>query len=305
MRLSLSTRWNAHKSPSGEEMLEEILALGFDSVELGYDLTLDLTSGVRAMLRKGNISVGSTHNFCPVPIGAPYGHPEIFSLASPDDSIRKSAVRYTRETIEFAVEVGAKAVVAHAGNVDMTHFTAKLIEMAEKGKISSDRYEKTKLKLMMKREKLVPKYLECLKRSLEELLPSLEKGNIKLALENLPSWESIPSETEMLQILQDINSPFIGWWYDIGHGQVRENLGLISQKLWLEKLGSHIVGFHVHDVQRPATDHIMPPDGDVDFSTYKQYITPETLLVLEPAPGTPASNIVRATKHLQETWDLS
>ena len=42
MRFNLSTRWNAHRHTDGEAMLTEILDLGFDGAELGYNLTRDL-----------------------------------------------------------------------------------------------------------------------------------------------------------------------------------------------------------------------------------------------------------------------
>ena len=73
--LCLSTRWNAGRHLSGEAMLEEILALGLQQVELGYDLRLELVPGVKAMIASGAVKVRSVHNFCPVPIGAPRPHP--------------------------------------------------------------------------------------------------------------------------------------------------------------------------------------------------------------------------------------
>ena len=50
-------------------MIEEILSMGFDRVELGYDLRMDLVPGARNMIKEGLIKVDSVHNFCPVPIG--------------------------------------------------------------------------------------------------------------------------------------------------------------------------------------------------------------------------------------------
>jgi hypothetical protein len=46
------------------------------------------------------------HNFCPVPIGAPRGHPEIWTLAARDERERESAMHHTGRTIRFAAEVG-------------------------------------------------------------------------------------------------------------------------------------------------------------------------------------------------------
>ena len=60
-------------------MLREIIDAGFRHVELGYDTTLDLVPGIHHMVDTGEITVNSLHNFCPVPIGAPMGHPRTLS----------------------------------------------------------------------------------------------------------------------------------------------------------------------------------------------------------------------------------
>ena len=214
MTFSISTHWNAGRSRSCEEMINQVLALGFDTVELGYNTTLDLVPDLKAMVDHKTIKVSSLHNFCPVPVGAPYGHPELFQLTSLDSRTRQSAVTHTKRTIEFAAEIGAKAIVVHSGNVEMKHLSRDLIEMCERGQQYSPSYDKTKLKLMMLRDKKVQDHLDQLYRSLEELLPSLRQTGVRLGIENLPSWESIPSETEMEDIFQkfdkEVVSTFVG-----------------------------------------------------------------------------------------------
>jgi sugar phosphate isomerase/epimerase len=302
MQYSLSTRWNAYRHESGEAMIDEILDLGITRIECGYDLRQDLVEGVRKRLESNDIQCSSVHNFCPVPVGAPKGHPELFSLSSLDERERDSAIRHTRNTIEFAASVGAKAVVCHAGNVKMRRYTNKLIDLFEKGKQHASRYDKLKLKLLMERDKKALKYINQLQRSLEELLPTLQKHNLALALENLPSWEAIPTEAELHSLLQQFDSPHIRYWHDMGHGQVRHNLGLISHQHWFDKLSPYMVGMHIHDVKPPAFDHLMPPKGDIPFSDFRISATRATLHVLEPCPGTPAEYIAEAMEHLQTVW---
>ena len=142
MNFSLSTRWNAYRHENGEAMVDEIIKLGFNRLELGYDLRIELVPGVKQRIASGEITCPSVHNYCPVPIGAPRGHPELFSLRSLDDRERDSAVRYTGNTIDFAAEIGAKAVVVHAGNVKMKPRTRKLISMIEAGKQHTPKFEK-------------------------------------------------------------------------------------------------------------------------------------------------------------------
>ena len=75
MTFSLSTHWNAANHDSGEAIVDEILAMGIDSLELGYDLRIDQVAGVRRRVEEGAVRVASVHNYCPTPVGAPYGHP--------------------------------------------------------------------------------------------------------------------------------------------------------------------------------------------------------------------------------------
>ncbi len=304
MPFSLSTRWNAFRSRSGESLVDDILELGFEHIELGYDLTADLVPGVFARVESGAIGVTSVHNFCPVPVGAPYGHPELFLLGSLVPRIRNSAILHTVRTIEFAAEMGASCVVVHGGRVKMGNLTRKLIGLAEDGKQFDLKFEKLKQKVLLKRDRKAPKYVDALCSSLEELLPRLEEHGICLALENLPSWEAVPTEMEMEEIARRIDSPLIGYWHDIGHGQVRENLGFVHSVRWVERLRERLAGMHIHDVVPPASDHAMPPAGEVDFASFKDFVEPSMPLVFEPVPGTPAEELVEGLRVVQEAWEM-
>lgn len=283
-------------------MIGEILDLGFKRVELGYNLRIDLVQGVRSMVANGSVKVDSVHNFCPVPIGAPAGHPELFQLSDTDSTRSNAAVRYTTESIRFAAEIGAKCVVAHAGNVTMKNLTRALIELAEEGHQYGNKYDKIKMDLMLTRDKKVAGHLDALRHSLGRLLPVLEQSKIQLALEGLPSWESIPSEAEAEVLLKEFNSPFIRCWHDTGHAQTRHNLGFVNQYRWMERLRPWLAGMHVHDVQPPATDHLVPGKGTMDFTLLRETAISGIPLVMEPLQGTPAASILQGVEVLKNSW---
>ena len=98
----------------------------------------------------------------------------------------------------------------------MPFLSRKLLEIIKAGKQYSEKYEKTKLKLLAKREKKVEKHLAALSESIEEVMPELEKHHVALAIENLPSWEAIPTESEIETICEQFNSPWLRYWHDIG-----------------------------------------------------------------------------------------
>ena len=303
--LSISTRWNASRHASGEAMLEEILALGLGIAELGYDLRAELIPGVKAMVAARAIRIDSVHNFCPVPVGAPRPHPELYTPASPDRREREYAVTHISRTLRFAAEVGARVVVCHSGNVDMPKYSFDLVRMAAHGEQFGEPYENLKLKAQITRDKKAPKQIDYLSESLEKLIPVVKETGVKLALENLPTWEAIPSELESEKLMKRFHADGIRLWWDIGHAQIRENLGFINASRWLRRLAPHIAGMHVHDVEPPGQDHLMPPRGKVDFPALAEVARTDMVRVLEPAPDTETAHIVCAIEYLRETWNLT
>ena len=303
MDYALTTRWNAGRHVAGEAMLEEILELGFTRVELGYDLRADLVAGVERMVRSGAVCVDSVHNFCPLPVGAPQGSPELYPFTSPDPRVRAAAVRHTKTTIRFAASVAARVVVVHAGGVDMTRRTRDLVALAERGETGNPAYEKIKLNLQTARDQRAPQHVAWLRQGLEQLLPVLDETGVVLALELLPWWETVPSEVEMEALMQYFHSPRVRCWYDVGHGQIREKLLQIRQDRWLPRLAPSLVGMHLHDVRPPAHDHLMPPRGMVDFDRLRPFAAaPGILRVLEPSPDEPAEDIREGLAYLQRIW---
>lgn len=302
MQFSVSTHWNTFRHATGETMIEEILDLGVGAVELGYDLRIDMVPGVRNMVKSGAVKVLSVHNYCPVPMGAHRGHPELYTPASTERITREQAITHMTNTIVFAAEMGAKVVVAHAGNVSMSRMSSDLIDWCAQGQQFSPSYERLKLKVQITRDKKAPKQLQYLRESIDRLMPVLQQHNMVLAFENLPSWESIPTEVEMEQLLREYNSPLLRSWFDFGHAHIRQNLGFINAHRWAERLAPWCAGMHIHDVKKPVQDHVMPPHGEIDFTQYREFAHRDVVRVIEPAPGTETELVKEAIAFLQECW---
>lgn len=302
MLLGISTRWNASRHNDGDTMVNEISELGFSYIELGYDLRIELVPGIQRALTRGELKVTSVHNYCPIPFGAPSGHPEIFLLSSLQEKERKAAIHSTLRTIEFAASMGAETVIIHAGRVIMRNLTWELADMWERGLNKSLNYDKIKLKLFMEREKKAKKHLEALEMSLAQILDTASLLKINVALENLPSWEAIPNEDEMYKLCEKFAGSTLKYWHDIGHGYVRETLGFIALNPHLDKLKPFIAGMHLHDVLPPAYDHQMPPLGKVNFKRYKDFIGEKTPLILEPMPDTSKGDVLNARKIIKEIF---
>jgi len=304
MKLSVSTHWNAHRHNNGYSMVQEILELGINSIELGYNTHQHMINGVKEAMQKDGVEVTSLHNFCPVPMGS-QGHPETFLLGSLNKRERQAAVYHITKTIELASELNAKAIVVHAARVKTPFVsTYDLIRLIEFDKKQTKIFEKTKARLITRREKRVEKYMNVLLPALETLVPVLEKHNVTMGLEILPTWDAIPSEHEIPQIIEHCKSDYIKGWYDIGHVQIRENLGLVNQEKILPKLSPHIAGFHIHDVIYPWMDHQSPGTGKVDFKIFKPYIQ-DKILVLEPATQVSEEHLKLGIDHIKKLWNLA
>lgn len=302
MIFSLTTRWNARRHETGESMLEEILELGFDHVELGFDLTANLVPGVCAMIKAGRIKADSLHAYCPLP-PVPYPSPEPFTLCATDPTIRVNALHCLENTIRFAAEVDARVVVAHAGNVEMKPITPHLIELTATGRQYNEEYEKFRMKLLLAREKAVSTQLPLLYAGVERLLPLLESTRRILAFELLPTWEAIPTEVEIERLMLHFNSPWLRVWHDLGHGQIRENLGLTSHARWVKRLQPWIAGMHIHDVRPPAGDHFMPPGGTLKFELFREIARGDIIRVLEPSYSVTGEEIQTGLKLIREAWE--
>ena len=304
MKFSLSTHWNANRHTAGERLVEEVINLGFSQIELGYDLRSELVPGVKKMVNERAIKITSVHNFCPVPAIAPKGHPELYTLTSSCKETREAAILYTAKTIRFAAELGAKFVVIHCGNVEMKNYTKKLIKLYENGKRFSNLYERTKFDLLLIRGKKVIYHLNQLVSSVNRLKPVLRETGVRLGLENLPSFEAIPNDSECQWLIKKLGAEYVCYWHDIGHGQIRENLGLANHLRSLETLFSFLAGMHVHDVASDIYDHLMPPMGKINFSKLRRFAEKDIIRVLEPSPKLSSRKVKKGLAVLTEQWSF-
>jgi sugar phosphate isomerase/epimerase len=296
--LSCSTCWNSGRHTDGEAMLEELRDLGFERVELGHGIRISLMEGVLRALERGVVKISSLHNFCPLPVEIMGASPDCYQFSSPDVRERERAVRQTFQTIDFAARMGARFVVLHLGRVPISDYTHKLIKMAEVGMHLSRGYVSLKLEAVKKRQAQAEGFLarskECLTRVAEH---AADKG-IVLGVESRHSYEEIPTEREMLALMDEFNVPNVGYWHDFGHVQVKHNLGYLDHLEWMTAIAPRLVGCHLHDTQWPGRDHQPPFTGDVPYDSLLALLPKDTLFVFEMSPRKTREEIIEA----REKW---
>ncbi|MGE5307630.1 MAG: sugar phosphate isomerase/epimerase family protein [Deltaproteobacteria bacterium] len=304
MSLSISTAWNAFRSSDAERMIYELRDLGFEEVELSFNLTSGMVDAVEGLVSRGKIKVTSVHNFCPIPEGLKREQalPDFFSMSSMDSEQRALAVEYGRRSIDTAARLNARAVVLHCGRVEMEDMFRDLVNLYHREGTQSPFFQQARSALVRTREEKAQVYLDNTLRSLGELNRHAEKRGIYLGVETRYYYSEIPSCQEVRRILDAFKGGRIRYWHDVGHAQVAENLGLARQEDFLAAYRDEMVGMHLHDVVG-SSDHKTPSTGDLDFSRLNPYITKETIKVLEIHHPAPPQDLVCGRDFLKTVFD--
>src|SRR5438445_10902007 len=123
----------------------------------------------------------------------------------------------------------------HLGEVPMQPITDSLIALAKKGELLSRKYVRRKSRAVETREAAAPVYLERVKNCLGRVVDYAASKNIRLGIEGRRGYEEIPSERELPGLLDEMNSPQLGYWHDFGHIQIKENLAFLDHAEWLRR----------------------------------------------------------------------
>lgn len=294
--ISFSTCWNSGRHKDGDEMLREIIGeLGFRHIELGHGTRISLMPGIQKMHQAGEVTFSSLHNFCPLPVEVMHASPDCYKFSAPAAE-RERAVKQTCQTIDFAERLGAPFVVLHCGSVPMNPITDELIALAKAGQLLSRDYVRRKVKAVQKREAAAPIHLERVKDCLKRIVEYAAAKNIRLGVEGRRGYEEMPSEKELPGLLDELDSPFAGYWHDFGHLQIKENLGFIDHEEWLRLIGPRAFGCHVQDVIWPGQDHQPPFAGHVDLEKLVPLLSPACVFVWEMSPRKTAEEILRSVE---------
>ena len=285
-------------------MLQEILELGFERVELGHGIRLSLMEGIQKVYEQGKVKFSSLHNFCPLPVEITRASPDCYQFSSPDQRERDRAVRLTLQTIDFAVRLGAPNVVLHMGRVPIEDYTDKLVKMAEVGLLHSRDFVRKKIEAVQKRDATAPPHFERARECLARISDYAGERKIRLGIESRHSFEEIPSEDEMIALLEEFAVPHIGYWHDFGHVQVKHNVGFLDHIEWMTIVAPRLIGCHLHDTQWPGRDHSAPFTGDVPFDKLIPLLPKKekTLFVFEMSPRRTVEEITTSRDKWIQTF---
>lgn len=310
MRFALSTNWNNDRLDDGAAIADEAIAIGFDALELGFRTQPEQLAGFKSRLDQ--MPVDSIHAYCPVPLGAPSGHPELHRLASRDPDERALARILLKKTLACAKDLGAKVVVTHAGYADLdgwivnldSEVLRKLLTLKD-GKEDTERpvYKKYLAKALVRRRNRGRKLLDIFRKELDIILPDFQKSGVTLALENLPRLEGFPNADEAETLLKDYADAPVRLWFDTGHARVREchkwSGGVTAIAT---RVADYVCGMHLNDVKDFHDDHRQPGWGKVDFAALAPLAKRDILRVFEPHAPVTADELKASLASIRKLW---
>jgi fructoselysine 3-epimerase len=282
MKLSFST--NAFVRYSVVEAVERIAAIGYEGVELLADVPhlyadsistsdLDILADVlkRTGLKAANINANTAIGYYGRDFWEPLFEP---SLANPDSELRRWRIDYTKKCIDLARSVDAPCISITSG-------------------------------------RLVPGCLpdrsrDFLKDSLIELVDYAERRSVKIGIEYEPGL-LIECCDELVELLEEIDSPQLGANLDLGHSHV---LGEDPETV-ISGLSSKIFHLHIEDIRAGKHYHLIPGTGDLDFTSifrlldrhgYEGFASVE-LYTFPDRPDTAAEQSLRYLRSVRKRID--
>lgn len=205
-----------------------------------------------------NLEVLESYNLT-VSFHAPFSD---LNTASLNKAILKESLRQISENIEAASTYNAEVVCIHPG-----HFSPLGMHFKKKVFIIH-------------------------KTSLNVLTKKAEEYSILLGIENLPMFNILFVRTpeEVKTILEEVNSPYLGFTFDIGHANTT---GDVQQFLTLKE---YITTVHLHDNFGNQDDHLALGDGTCDLAIIKELA--EKRLVIEVNTYADALKSLECLKNL-------
>lgn len=225
--LSISTNLFSSKGDP-EDVLRRISEYGFTHLLWSHHWNTDFAYGkyelaaISEMLKKYNLTLQDVH-------GCANAEKSWFSV------------------LEYQRKAGIELMVNRLEMMQKLNATGVLVMHQPRIKTNSSPEE-----IALKRRQF-----ESLKKSMDEIIPILEKMDAKLALENMPgdTWEFLR------YLLDNYPSERIGFCFDSGHA----NINLKNQFKECEEYRSRIIAVHLHDNNSESDQHLSPFSGTVDW----------------------------------------
>ncbi len=272
--VALSTMWGVGQFDHLADFFAAGQQLGIHQFELNHKVNSAMLAGVNLT----DYRIGSVHEPCPADISMATLTEKNWLISAPDEERRRQGVRAVKRSLDLAQKLGARAVVVHAGKVDVDPQLEKALwRLFEAGQKQTPPYNEAQERLIAARAAQAEVNLEAVQRSLVELAEYAGRLEIRLGIENRYRYLNIPLLDEMDRLLEAIGDERVGFWYDVGHAHTLDCLGFYAHEAWLQRYASQMIGVHLHDVIG-LTDHQSPGSGEVDWKLVVNYLSNDVII---------------------------
>ncbi len=291
--IALSTMWAIGQFPSLANFFEAGKSLGFARFELNHAVNSAMLTGLSL---DGTIT--SVHEPCPADIPVPELKRRNWLISALDEQDRRQGVLAMQRSIDLAHRLGAGVVIVHAGKVDINPaLEAELVALYKAGKADQPEYKQAREQLIAVRAAQAGANMAAVRRSLIELADYAAPKGVRLGLENRFHYHEIPLPDELEELLDLGCGETVGYWHDVGHAQVLQNLGLQSHEEWLRRFATRISGVHLHDVVG-VDDHLAVGLGQMDWDMVARYLPVSALRTCEFQPANSPQRVAAGRQWL-------
>jgi sugar phosphate isomerase/epimerase len=277
--VALSTMWAIGRFPGLADFFEAGRQLGVARFELNHAINSKMLDGLALAG-----TVASIHEPCPADVSMATLKERNWLVSAPDEENRRRGVAAIRHSIDLAHALGVPVLVVHPGRVDLDpSHEAALLGLYRAGRKGQPDYVAARERFAAARAGQAETNMRSVRRSLLELMEYAASRDVRLALENRYHYGEIPLPDELEDLLGLAGADRLGYWHDVGHAQVLENLGFGTHEEWLRRFSGRIAGVHLHDVVG-IQDHLAPGLGEMDWNRVAAYLPPSALRTCEVQP---------------------
>jgi FMN phosphatase YigB (HAD superfamily)/sugar phosphate isomerase/epimerase len=293
---SISTMWAFKNFPTLNDFFAATRRLRFSKIELNHQTNSAMLAGIDLK----QVQFSSVHEPCPADISVETLKDRDWLISAQDEENRKQGVAAVKRSIDLARQLGARAVVIHAGTTQSDRsLENKIRKLYETGQDRSEEYKAIKESMGKTRKDFAGPRFEAVKRSIKELLEYAGHAGILLGLENRYYYMEFPSPDELGLLLELAEPEQLGFVYDVGHAQAMDRLGFYPHEEWLQRYSNRMIGVHLHDVIGIA-DHYAPGLGEVDFDSLAAYLPADAFRTCELQVVNTTEQVKAGLKFLAE-----
>jgi len=293
---TLSTTCFGARLGNIQDQIFAAVGMGFRRIELGLAEAPPSMEGLEDSQRETGVTIPSLVAGCRDPLNGSMAVERLGSLV-PEESER--ALNSIRRHVRLAQGWGCGTVVVRGSKIE----DPKLCEQATALRARWDR-DGLDDELAEELTGFVHRVQKNSQREIEQFCRSLftisqEAPDTTFAIEPGRELDDLLGFEAMGWVLDDLTSPNVKYWHDVGRIHMREKQGLPAQGAWLDSFGARMAGIHLQDAADEEAE--MPIGiGEVDFQLLAEYVPSEAERVLEISPRHGRAEILASVQFLVE-----